>query len=194
MKKLLVFVGALAIPGCFERSGRPGGNIPPTRGQAAVEVNVENGVATLVRPTGNAKVVHVTPEATTPDVTPGDFGSVVAKAHPQEAKAMLAAAQKTWEANKASYDVGTTTLSNLHHWSRQLMLAERALADDQEKELAALLDYWKRNKQIYLKVRALYNAGSRGGEIERFGEASYYLAEAELLLKAAGGTVPENLD
>ena len=40
----------------------------------------------------------------------GEFGSPMAKAHPDEARAMLAAAQKAWQANKASYDVGQ------HRW------------------------------------------------------------------------------
>lgn len=107
---------------------------------------------------------------------------------------MLAAANKTFETTKASYDVGTTTLGNLHLWSRQLLLAELALADSKEEDLAALLDYWKRSKQIYLKIRALHNAGTRGGETEKFAAASFYLAEAELWLAAAGGKAPKSSD
>lgn len=125
---------------------------------------------------------------------PAEFGSPMAKAHPDQARAMLAAAQKAWQANKASYDVGTTTLGNVHLWSRQLLLAERALAKNKDEDLAALTDYWKRSKQTYLKVRALYTAATRGGEAERYAEASYYLAEAELWLVAAGGKIPEHLD
>jgi hypothetical protein len=123
-----------------------------------------------------------------------EFGSAMAKAHPKQARAMLGAAQKAVEATKASYDVGTETLTNLHEWSRRLLFAERALADTNEEDLAALLAYWKRTKQTYLKVRALYTTGTKGGEAEKFAAASYYLAEAELWLVAAGGTVPENLD
>jgi hypothetical protein len=107
---------------------------------------------------------------------------------------MLAAAAKTFEATKATYEMGTNTLANLHHWSRQLVLAERALAETKEEDRAALVSYWKRSRQTYLKVRALYNTGSRGGEAEKFSAAAYYLAEAELWIEAAGGTVPEDID
>ena len=123
-----------------------------------------------------------------------EFGSAVAKAHPKQARAMLAAAQKTWEATSAGYDVGTETLSHVHFWSKQLLSAERASADTKEEDLAALRDYWKRTKQTYLKVQALYNTGIRGGETEKFAAASYYLAEAELWLLDAGGSVPDNVD
>lgn len=125
---------------------------------------------------------------------PTEFGSPMAKAHPDQARAMLAAAQKAWVANKASYDVGTATLASVHLWSRQLLLAERALANNKDEDLAALTDYWKRSKQTYLKVRALYTTATRGGEAERFAEAGYYLAEAELWLLAASGKIPENVD
>jgi hypothetical protein len=193
MKKLLVLVGALVIPGCFETSTRPSGGVAPAAVQTPAEVEVKSDVTHVVQPSTNAEK-NSEDVLSTSEVTSGEFGSAIAKAHPDEAKAMLAAAQKTWEATNASYDVGTQILANVHHWSRQLMLAERALAENTEQDLAALVDYWKRNKQIYLKIRALYYAGSRGGEAENFYAASYYLAEAELLLKAAGGTVPEDLD
>lgn len=125
---------------------------------------------------------------------PDEIASALAKAHPERGKAMLAAAKKALEGTSASYEMGTNTLANFHLWSRNVLLAERALATTKEEELAALVDYWKRSKHTYLKVRALYTTGSRGGEYEQFAAAAYYLAEAELWLEAAGGAVPDDVE
>ena len=48
-------------------------------------------------------------------------------------------------------------------------------------------------KSWYLKIKALYIAGAKGGEAEVLADARYYLAEAEFWLVAAGGTAPEKL-
>ena len=51
--------------------------------------------------------------------------------------------------------------------------------------------HWQRMHQLHRKVGALYFAGSRGGEAEKYHATEYYLAEAELWLADAGGEVPE---
>lgn len=189
MNKRWLFPLALAIAGCAEK------NAPPAGTAAKVAVATQRGTGGADRSAKERPIVaQAADQRSGPEVAAGEFGSAIARAHPERAKAMLAAATKAVEATKATYDMGTSTLADLHHWSRQLVLAERALAQSKEEDLAALVDYWKRSKQTYLKVRALYNTGSRGGEIERFAAATYYLSEAELWIEAAGGTVPEDTD
>jgi hypothetical protein len=123
-----------------------------------------------------------------------EVGSAMAKAHPNEARAMLDAAEKGWQATMTSYDVGTATLPNILAWSRKLVLAQRALAETKEEDLAALRDYWVRSKCAYRKVKALSDVVARGGEPEKLAAVAFDLAEAELWLKAAGGEVPDDTD
>ena len=189
MNKLLLLASVLSITSCSEPSSRSVATAPKAPTATASQAEKQSVAAPAERPAAG-----LTASEDALDATASEFGSAVAKAHPEQAEAMLAAAQKTFEATNASYEVGTNTLNNLQDSSRRLMLAQRALADNKEQDLAALLDYWKRSKKIYLKVRALYNAGTRGGETEKFHAASYFLAEAELLLVAAGGTVPEEIE
>lgn len=189
MKKRWLLILSLASPGCTQSA------VPAGRQVARVAVQTQ---AEAAEPADHAPttslVLHSAENRKPVDAASDEFGSAIAKAHPERAKAMVAAAAKACEATKACYEMGTTTLANLHHWSRQLALAERALAQTKEEDQAALLAYWKRSKQTYLKVRALYNTGTHGGEAENFGAAAYYLSEAELWLEAAGGKVPENID
>jgi hypothetical protein len=177
---------SMNMAGCSD-SLAPGPRAAPTAGKIVLSEDK------TVAPSPNQPAAD--PDlAATIEGTSGEIDSAQAKAHPNRAKAMLAAAKKTLEGTKASYELGETTLANLHLWSRNVLLAQRALAQTKEEELSALVDYWKRSRQTHLKVRALYNTGSRGGEAEQFATATYYLAEAELWLEAAGGTVPEDVD
>lgn len=94
-------------------------------------------------------------------------------------------AAKTYEATKASYDMGTEIMANLYVWSRRWLDAERALTKTDAEELAALRAHRERMKKLMMKVRALYATGSKGGEAERFFASKYYLAEADTWLAAA---------
>lgn len=186
MKRLCVVLLFLAIAGCSE-SRAPAPRIAAT--VATTTAQEKRRAPSAGEPADSTPVAVAAIEASS-----GEIDSALAQAHPDRAKAMLTAAKKALLATQATYDVGTNTLANLHLWSRHVVLAERALARNKQEELAALVDYWKRSRQTYLKVRALYNTGTRGGEVERFAAAAYYLAEAELWLEAAGGAVPADVD
>lgn len=181
---------ALAVSGCWQASSGDGRAV--SGGGVDSKDQSDDEPRGVAAPRAPAPTLAAQRDA--PRETPVEFGSTMAKAHPDQARAMLAAARKTWEATNASYEIGTTTLANVHYWSLRLLLAERALAGTKEQDLAALLDYWKRTKKTYLKVRALYNSGTRGGQAELFGAASYYVAEAELWLLDAGGAIPDEVD
>ena len=181
----------LVVAGCDKTSPSNPAATPVNVSTAPTSTQPPVSASAVADPTEN---VNSRPEKQPQPVAAHEFGSPMAKAHPEQAKAILAAAEKAWEANQASYEVGTQTLANVHHWSRQLLLAQRALADTNEEDLAALVAYWKRSKSIYLKVRALYTTGTKGGETEKFAEATFYLAEAELWLIDAGGEVPDEID
>lgn len=112
-------------------------------------------------------------------------------AREEATKAMLAAAEKTLEATKAGYDAGTAPLGDLFIWSRHVLDAEQKLAKTKKERQNALLAHWRRMKQTNAKVGALYHAGSRGGEVERYFATKYYLAEAERWLAEAGLTPPK---
>ena len=100
--------------------------------------------------------------------------------------AMLEAAKNTLEATKAGYDAGTAPMPDVYVWSQRVAEAERALAKNKRDEIAALMGHWRRMGTLHGKVGALYRAGSKGGEAERFFATKYYLAEAELRLAEAG--------
>jgi hypothetical protein len=119
------------------------------------------------------------------------FGSAEAKAHAAQAQAMLDWAEKTYEATNASYQVGTEVFANVYVWSRRWLEAERALAETKDDDLSALLGHWNRTYRLHLKIKALYREGIKGGEAEKYRASEYYVAEAELWLVAAGGTVPD---
>ncbi|HVX15578.1 MAG TPA: hypothetical protein VHC22_30610 [Pirellulales bacterium] len=124
-----------------------------------------------------------------------EYGSAAAKAHPAEAKAVLAAANGYWDARMATQVTGGPNFKDaeeLHLWSSRLFAAERVLAETEEGEQAAALGHWKRMEQLYHKVKALFDTGTKGGETEKLAAAKYYRAEAELWLVEAGGRVPED--
>jgi hypothetical protein len=90
--------------------------------------------------------------------------------------------------------VGTLRAEDLFPWSRRVLDAERAVAENKADELRSLADHWKRMRQLRRKVEALFIAGAKGGEAETYAAARYYAAEAELWLLAAGGELPEDED
>jgi hypothetical protein len=90
--------------------------------------------------------------------------------------AMLEAAKKTLEAINAGYDAGTAPMLDVYLWSRRVAEAERSLAQNKREEIAALMDHWRRMGTLNRKVGALYHAGSKGGEVEKFFATKYYLA------------------
>ncbi len=100
-------------------------------------------------------------------------------------KKMVDDAAKAYEASKASYDVGTEVMSNVYVWSRRWLEAERALAQTDEEEIAALRAHRERMRRLFLLINAFYTAGTRGGETPKFFATKYYLAEADVWLAAA---------
>ena len=112
-------------------------------------------------------------------------------ARAKAAEDMLEAAKKTYEATAAGYDAGTAPLADLFIWSRHWLQAEQKLAKAKAERQAALLGHWQRMKKTNEKVAALYRAGSKGGELERYFATKFYLAEAELWLAEAGMLAPQ---
>ncbi|HUY90131.1 MAG TPA: hypothetical protein VMV10_15445 [Pirellulales bacterium] len=108
--------------------------------------------------------------------------------------AMLDAAQKTHEAVNAGYDAGTATAPEVYAWSLRWAGAERKLAKTKRDEIAALMAHWRRMANLHAKIEALWRAGARGGENEKYYAAKYYLAEAELMLTEAGVLQPKQAD
>ncbi|HET6881439.1 MAG TPA: hypothetical protein VFI31_14850 [Pirellulales bacterium] len=98
---------------------------------------------------------------------------------------MAVAAEKTYQATAAGYDMGTEVLANVYVWSRRWLDAERKLAKNEAEDLVALKAHRERMKLLMTKVRALFNLGAKGGEQERYFATRYYLAEANALLAAA---------
>lgn len=125
-----------------------------------------------------------------------EFGSPMAKAHPDQATAILAALKEMWAVDAAAEESRGggifASAEEIYRWSRRTLEAERALAGTQQDDLAALLKHWQRMEQVYRQVKALYETGTKGGEKEREAAAKYYRAEAELWLVAAGGKLPDD--
>lgn len=104
--------------------------------------------------------------------------------------AMRDAAKKAYEAFNAGHDVGMALAPDVYAWSRRWAEAERALAKTKKEESAALLGHWRRMGNLHAKIEALYRAGAKGGERDRYFPAKFYLAEAELMLAEAGVLQP----
>lgn len=113
------------------------------------------------------------------------------EAHVKAAMALLTAAKKASEITTAEYDEGTVTLTDAYVWSRRLLDAERAVAKNEEDDLKALRDHWKRIEQLYRRTKALHEMGRRGGEEQKLRSLEYYLAEVELWIVDAGAEPPK---
>jgi hypothetical protein len=113
------------------------------------------------------------------------------KAHFKAAKAMLAAAKKTSDLTTEEYAFGRVTLTDVYAWSRRLLDAERNIAKTKQADIDAFAGHWQRMKRLHGKVAALFQAAVRGGEAQKLHATEFYVAEAELLLVDAGGTVPD---
>jgi beta-lactamase regulating signal transducer with metallopeptidase domain len=111
-------------------------------------------------------------------------------AQAEAATAMLEAAKKAYEATAAGYDAGTAPLPDLYVWSRRWLEAERNLAKTLKDQRSALMQHWDRMSVTHRKVAAMYFAGSKGGEVEKYYATKFYLAEAEMWLAQAGGDAP----
>ena len=114
--------------------------------------------------------------------------------HDRAVQTLVETAKQTWDVTAAEYDNGTVTLEMVYLWSRRLLEAERIAARNDDDEIAALARHWKRMHVLYLKTKALFEAGVRGGEEQKLRSTSFYLAEAELWLVDAGGKAPSDAD
>ena len=103
----------------------------------------------------------------------------------RDTRAAADAAGKTYEALRAAYETDTVTLDLLCDWSKRWLNAELAAANSQEQKIAALEAYVLRTLQTQKKVKALYDNGARGGEVEKYFGMVFYLEEAKDMLKAA---------
>src|SRR5207249_4821368 len=110
---------------------------PNHREDSVMKKVVVIGVGLALLLAGAMRVQLVAREASDA-VVQGDVGSAAAKEHAEQAQAMLVAAEKTYEATKASYEVGTEVFANVYVWSRRWLEAERALAETQDDEIDAL--------------------------------------------------------
>lgn len=114
--------------------------------------------------------------------------------HEKAVQLLLETAKQTWDVTAAEYDNGTVTLSDVYVWSRRLLEAERLAARSKDDEIAALARHWKRMHVLFIKTKALFDAGVKGGETQKVKATSFYVAEAELWLIDAGGKAPGDAD
>jgi hypothetical protein len=118
----------------------------------------------------------------------------VPEVHRKQAYAVLTAAKAAYQTTQADYDDGTAVFSELCIWSRRWLDAELRLATGRPAQVAALQKHWQRMKKSYNTIKALNAAGARGGEKQKVESAQFFLAEAELWIAMAGGTVPASPD
>jgi beta-lactamase regulating signal transducer with metallopeptidase domain len=114
--------------------------------------------------------------------------------HEKAVQLLLETAKQAWDVTAAEYDNGTVTLEMVYLWSRRLLEAERIAAKNKDDEIAALARHWKRMHVLYIKTKALFDAGARGGETQKVKSTSFYVAEAELWLANAGSQAPGDSD
>ncbi|HWB09622.1 MAG TPA: M56 family metallopeptidase [Pirellulales bacterium] len=98
---------------------------------------------------------------------------------------MVDDAANTYQATMTAYMVGEAIMADVYVWSRRWLDAERAIANTEADEIAALRDHRERMKRLFLQVNALYTDGVRGGERPKFFATKYYLHEADVWLAAA---------
>jgi beta-lactamase regulating signal transducer with metallopeptidase domain len=108
---------------------------------------------------------------------------VTADANPsRQVTEMIDAAKKAFSASQAAYDAGTITMDNVYVWSRHWLQASLAGATNQKQRLDGYLDHRARMMQLFKKTSALFHAGSKGGEADKYYATKFYVAEAETWL------------
>ena len=98
---------------------------------------------------------------------------------------MLLERQETFasyvEATRAAYETDTLPLEQLLAANQELLEAELELADTQPKRIAIYSKMVDNAKQLEAKVKALHDAGARGGEAEKY----YHAKAARLRMEIA---------
>lgn len=85
------------------------------------------------------------------------------------------------DATRAAYETDTITLEQLLAANQELLEAELEVADSKEKRIAIYKKMVDNARQVEAKVKALHDAGARGGEAEK-----YYHAKATRLRMEIG--------
>jgi beta-lactamase regulating signal transducer with metallopeptidase domain len=105
--------------------------------------------------------------------------------HAAKQQAMVAEAERTYEATSAHFNVGYGTPDELYVWSNRWRLAATRAANNQQQREIAYQEHLDRMKQLQASVKALYDANAKGGEPAKYFATRFYVAEAELLLLEA---------
>jgi hypothetical protein len=100
-------------------------------------------------------------------------------------KAMIEAAQKTYEVVRESYTLGTILPNEVYVWSSYLRSSQVRAARSKDERAKACQEHLDRMQSLHNKVTALQREGARGGEADKFHATQFYVAEAELLLLEA---------
>jgi hypothetical protein len=105
------------------------------------------------------------------------------------AQEMVDAAQSTFQAVTAEYQIGRIEMEALYVWSRRWLDAEQVLAglkfrgdaDRLEAERLVAFDlHLKRMEELHARVKALFEQGAEGGELGRLEATKFFVAEAKL--------------
>ncbi len=103
------------------------------------------------------------------------------QAEPQATTAaarMIDSARSALEAARTMYEVGKVPADEIYQWSRRLMEAE-IKADPANRDAVAA--HVQRMRDLLVRVKSLFDAGSAGGEQLTLDAVTYYVAEAESL-------------
>lgn len=84
------------------------------------------------------------------------------------------------QATKAAYETDTVPFEQMIQAHRELLEAELQLADTAKDRIAVREAMVQNAKQMEAKIEALYQAGSRGGEAEKYSHAKALRLQAEI--------------
>jgi type II secretory pathway component GspD/PulD (secretin) len=137
-------------------------------------------VVSLVVGAMQVKLVADGPAADTPKSVPAAAADPIELAISDQAKEMVAAAEKAYQASTAAYLAETVSLEQVFAWSRRWLQAAVDAANSPGERGKAYRDHRDRMQQLFDEIRLKYTVGARGGEADRYEAARFYLAEENL--------------
>jgi hypothetical protein len=96
-----------------------------------------------------------------------------------------ATAKELWEATRASYTAGVTTLDVLLSAAERRRDAELSAAQNEVQKLQALRDHLERVKKVRDQIQTLVFQGGRGGEADKRALSELVYQDAEIALLSA---------
>jgi type II secretory pathway component GspD/PulD (secretin) len=126
------------------------------------------------------KLVADGPAADTPKSVPAAAADPIELAISDQAKEMVAAAEKAYQTSTAAYLAETVSLEQVFAWSRRWLQAAVDAANSPGERGKVYRDHRDRMQQLFDEIRLKYTVGARGGEADRYEAARFYLAEANL--------------